>query len=126
MGYEIRRIAKCRAKKKPNLYTAKCRACIDRFVCFTTGKVAIPHMNTMSEKLFEVPNTEEGLAFIELVKKHLNKDRYKIKVRGRHTNRSEVYGFSREDVLLRHANWFAVYLQPSERWKKERYGWNDD
>jgi len=60
---------------------------------------------------FDVPNNAEGQMFLELCKKFLNKPMWELKPRGRHTDRKELAHRNHcRDVLVRDANWFAVYL----------------
>jgi len=56
-------------------------------------------LNLSRYQFAEIPNDEEGLAFVEQLKTYLNKDRYKIDVKGQYMNdeakanwRKYVYG----------------------------------
>ena len=56
-------------------------------------------LNLSRYQFAEIPNDEEGLAFVEQLKTYLNKDRYKIDVKGQYKNdeakanwRKYVYG----------------------------------
>ena len=43
-------------------------------------------LNLSRYQFAEIPNDEEGLAFVEQLKTYLNKDRYKIDVKGQYMN----------------------------------------
>ena len=43
-------------------------------------------LNLSRYQFAEIPNDEEGLAFVNQLKTHLNKDRYNIVVKGQHMN----------------------------------------
>ena len=43
-------------------------------------------LNLSRYQFAEIPNDEEGLAFVKQLKTYLNKDRYKIVVKGQHMN----------------------------------------
>ena len=69
-------------------------------------------------EVFKVPNTAPGRKFIRELKAYLNRTTYKVRVRGRHSDRRELYrklgitwreeGFN--EVKLKHAETFGVYL----------------
>ncbi len=105
----LREIAKCRMTRKPSKESEVCGKCEHRFVCFTTGKLRKPQVGKF-RYTFDVPNTEEGQKFLELCEKFLNTTMWGMKARGRHSERSSIYGYSRRDVKLDDAEWFAVYF----------------
>jgi hypothetical protein len=110
----LRQIAKCRLNNEPDANSELCGSCEHKFQCFTTGKLRKAQSGKF-RYAFDVPNNEEGQKFLELCKKFLNKELWGLKPRGRHSERSVVYGYSRRDVLLKDAEWFAVYLNRKGR-----------
>jgi hypothetical protein len=59
----------------------------------------------------KIPNTVEGRKFIRELKYYMNKDSYRIKLRGRNPHR-HFYGLSRKkDVPIEKAEYFTVYLK---------------
>lgn len=69
-------------------------------------------------EVFKVPNDAPGRKFIRELKKYLNRSTYKVRVRGRHSDRKKLYARTGEtwrdgwqnDVKLKHAETFGVYL----------------
>lgn len=78
---------------------------------------------TTGNQLFNVPNTEEGLEFLKLAGKFLNKKVYKrLRKRGRGKNRPTNMFIN--DMPVKNAEWFAVYGEDSrtkirEYWDKQ-------
>lgn len=111
----IHLIAKCRAK---NLNSKRCTYCRDRFICFTeTGTVNQPP----TTNVFEVPNDEVGRKFISDLRKYINKDIWRVTIRGRHPYRKSLGINKYQNVPLSKADWFAVYLEikdNSKAWGK--------
>jgi hypothetical protein len=73
--------------------------------------------------MFRVPNDKEGQQFIKSLRKYLNRDRYKPRVRGRHTNRNSIpvpLNHNR-DVPLKYAEAFAVYIDLRREIEYEKY-----
>ena len=56
---------------------------------------------------YKIPNTQNGRYFILLLRQFLNKDRYKIRVKGRGTRKYHGNG---QNLPLKHAEHFAVYI----------------
>ncbi len=104
-----RQIAKCRLTHKPDADSEVCGKCTLKFQCFTTGKLRKVLVGKF-RYAFDVPNNEEGQLFLELCKKFLNTGLWGLHIRGRNSERKQVYGYSRRDVLCKDAEWFAVYL----------------
>jgi len=81
-------------------------------------------------KIFKVPNTDEGKAFLKLASKYLNKEDYTIAKRGRNPNRAvhavaqgKRRGAYRQDVPLRFSTTIAVYIRiKNKRNKRIHYG----
>lgn len=57
--------------------------------------------------LSNVPNNEEGKKVIEDLRKYLNKNRYKVRVRGRGTRKE--YG-TQSYIPLKYAEKFSIYV----------------
>jgi len=77
-------------------------------------------------QLFNIPNNEEGMAFLQSCKKYLNTKRYKFSRRGRGPRGSKFSKGYDSHVSLRKADstWFAVYagIKETEREKRDRLG----
>lgn len=56
---------------------------------------------------YKIPNTQNGKYFITLLRQFLNKDRYKIRVKGRGTRKYHGNG---QNLPLKYAEHFAVYI----------------
>ncbi len=56
---------------------------------------------------YKIPANEEGKLFIKLLRKYLNKARYKIRVKGRGTRKFHGNG---QNLPLKYAEHFAVYI----------------
>ena len=56
---------------------------------------------------YSIPANEEGKLFLKLLKKYLNKARYKIRVKGRGTRK---YHGNSQNLPLKYAEHFAVYI----------------
>ena len=56
---------------------------------------------------YKIPNTQNGRYFILLLRQFLNKDRYKIRVKGRGTRKYHGNG---QNLPLKYAEHFAVYI----------------
>lgn len=77
-------------------------------------------------EVFKVPNDANGRKFVRELKKYLNRTTYKVRVRGRHSNRKKVYAkigktwrkHGQNDIKLKHAETFGVYLD-----FKDTSGW---
>ena len=54
-----------------------------------------------------VPNNEEGWQFIKLVRKFINKDRYRVRVLGRG---SRKYHGTQSFIPLKHATNYSIYI----------------
>lgn len=66
--------------------------------------------------VFKVKNDAEGNDFISMLRMHLNRKHYTIRVRGRHSNRKfalqERYIFGREnDIPAYMAESFGIYIK---------------
>lgn len=111
MTTQERRIAKCVGGDSRN---RKCDTCKDRFICMTT----VPdwaHLN-IPDWLVTVPNTEEGRKFMVLLKKYLNKERYRLVRYGRGKRVRER--FHRRRPPIAQADAVAIYVKPSELAKR--------
>ena len=70
------------------------------------------------KEVFTLPNDRESKKFIKLIRKHLNRETYGIRVRGRHSNRKQLYAdkglawnpLSTHDVKIKDAETLGVYL----------------
>ena len=56
---------------------------------------------------YSIPANKEGKLFIKLLKKYLNKARYKIRVKGRGSRKEHGNG---QNLPLKHAEHYAVYI----------------
>jgi hypothetical protein len=75
---------------------------------------------------FNVPNTPEGLAFIETLKQHLNHTRFRVQSRGRGKRPNK---YLHDHLPVGMSQWIAVYIRLNDRetakaWRKaqEDYG----
>ena len=57
--------------------------------------------------LTKIPNTKEGWSFIKQIKKHLNKGRYRLRIKGRGTRK---YHGNQSYVPLPHAEHYSIYI----------------
>lgn len=65
-------------------------------------------MKSNGHQVFNVPNTEEGLDFIHLARKFLNR-KYSTSCRGRAKNR-KAKGGTKNGIRLANADWIAFYI----------------
>lgn len=77
------------------------------------------HINPIGKQfLCKVPNNEEGKKAIQLIKKGLNNKSYRIRLRGRHSNRKKLYAAlgwcynpnTQNDVPIKYAETISVYV----------------
>lgn len=69
------------------------------------------------KEMFRVPNNEEGKKFIEQFRKYLNRNTYKMKVRGRKPNEAskERNRKSWQSIPLKYADELGVYVENKEK-----------
>ena len=68
-------------------------------------------MKTPAFKYCSVPNNKSGRAFIKTLRASLNKDRYRVRVRGRAKNRVRfAHMNTAKDVPLAQAECYAIYI----------------
>lgn len=70
-------------------------------------------MKRKVNQMFSVPNTKEGLRFLELADKFLNHDSYILRKRGRKPNHDKINAdgirVSPQSLPLKYANTFGIY-----------------
>ena len=69
--------------------------------------IAKAKIKTKGMQVFNVPNTDEGNAFMKQLSAYLNRSEYSLKRRGRGTRKGKG---NRSDIPLKDAEWVAVYL----------------
>lgn len=86
----------------------------------TDGEKMIGRLSGKKEKppivittAFYIPNTEEGRKLIADMKAHLNKQTYRLRVRGRGPRKS--VGASKDFITKEKAEWFGVYVTMKEK-----------
>ena len=67
----------------------------------------IKNIKTKGMQIFNVPNTNEGLMFLELASKFLNRPEYKIRNRGRGTRNDSL----KLTCPVKDARWIATYIE---------------
>ena len=78
---------------------------------------AVDDIKSEGTQLFNVPNNAEGLQFLELAKKHLNKHRFSgFRKKGRGKNRPKNRGNG--DLRISESEWLAVYPDESDSFRK--------
>jgi hypothetical protein len=65
---------------------------------------------TPPRKIGEVENNETGRAFVDMLRKALNKNRYSVRVRGRGPNRRELGVGIAHDLRLKDSERMAIYI----------------
>ena len=69
-------------------------------------------------QLFNIPNNEEGLAFLNLCNKYINRHCYiALKKRGRNSNRPKN---CRSDIPIAESEWIAAYPRESTAFKNRK------
>lgn len=66
----------------------------------------------------DIPNDDDGKRFVSLLRKHLNKDRYTMRVRGQHRDHSKLgYGekHSQWGTPIKHSKNLRVYIGDNAR-----------
>ena len=89
-------------------------------VAVSTKKITNPkEIKTEGTQLFNVPNTPEGLEFVRLASKFLNRSEFdRMYKKGRGKNRPKTIG---GDLKTKDASWFAVYASPSAASRSKEY-----
>lgn len=94
----------------------QCDQCRNRFICLTTIKITNEDKlayKSIPSFIMNIPNTVEGRALYKQMKKHLNKERYKLQRHGRAKNRKKKGG-GQSFTPIGNCDYFGVYLRDSE------------
>lgn len=106
---------------KADPYLAKLNAKVEEVVePVDPAKVpAVEQIESEGTQLFNVPNDADGLAFLDLCKRYLNKHRFSgLRKKGRGKNRPRRVP---NDLRVAESEWFAVYPNESEKYRKAEY-----
>lgn len=59
----------------------------------------------------EIPNTDEGRELVRLMRKHLNKGRYKLRARGQHLKPSENWRHYQFGQPINKSTHLRIYIE---------------
>ncbi len=107
-------VAKCQLKTKYNYgdeqKLKRCDKCDARFTCFSTR--FDPKDVRLAHHLFAVPNTKEGMEWLEKAKEYLNDETYRFSKMGRAKDRKKKGG-NGQHIAPSKSDWIALYITQS-------------